>query len=364
MKKRFLLLILLIAGLSTKMAAQSDSLTQQPRLDFSGFLDVFYAYDFNEPTQGARQGFFFNHNRHNEFNVNLALFQVQLDGEAYRAKVGLMAGTYAQDNLAAEQDLIKNIFEAYAGISLNKDRSLWLDAGIFTSHIGFESAISSDNWTLSRSLVAENSPYYLAGVKLTFDPNDQLTLAAVVSNGWQRIQRVQGNSLPGFGTQVNYHPTDKISLNWSTLIGSDVPDDVRRLRIFNNFFGQFQLSEKVGLIAGFDIGAEQVEKNSSDYDIWYGPVVITRMAVSDQWALGLRGEYYVDKNQIIIATDTPNGFQTFGASLNVDYAPVPNVLCRLEGRLLNSKDNIFERSNAAVNSNVAVLASMAVQFGG
>lgn len=355
--------MLLITGLSTKVVAQGDSLIQKPRLDLSGFLDVFYAFDFNEPAGGTRQAFFFNHNRHNEFNVNLALFQIQVDGGAYRAKVGLMAGTYAQDNLAAEQDLIKNIFEAYAGLSLNKDRSLWLDAGVFTSHIGFESAISSDNWTLTRSLVAENSPYYLAGVKLTFDPNDQLTLAAVLSNGWQRIQRVPGNSLPGFGTQVNYHPSDKISLNWSTFIGSDVPNDVRQLRIFNNFFGQFQLSEKIGLIAGFDIGAEQIAKNSSDYDLWYGPVLITRLTFSEQWAMGLRTEYYVDKNQVIIATDTPNGFQTFGASVNVDFAPVSNVLCRLEGRLLNSKDSIFERRNSSVNTNVSVLASMAVQFG-
>lgn len=363
MKKGLLLLVISFAGLSVRVAAQGDSLVQKPKLDFFGFLDVFYAYDFNEPTNGVRQDFFFNHNRHNEFNVNLALFQVRLDGEAYRAKLGLMAGVYAEDNLAAEQDLIKNIFEAYAGISLNKNRNLWLDAGIFTSHIGFESAISSDNWTLTRSLVAENSPYYLAGVKLTFDPNDQLTLAALVSNGWQRIQRVPGNSLPGFGTQLNYHPSDKISLNWSTFIGSDVPDDVRQLRIFNNFYGQFQLSEKIGLIAGIDIGAEQTEKNSSDYDLWYGPVLITRFALSKQWTMALRAEYYVDDNQVIIATGTPNGFQTFGASLNVDYAPVSNVLCRLEGRLLNSKDQIFERNNVAVNSNIAILASMAVQFG-
>ncbi|MBK8628485.1 MAG: outer membrane beta-barrel protein [Saprospiraceae bacterium] len=28
-----------------------------------------------------------------------------------------------------------------------------MDAGIFPSHIGFESAISADNWTLTRSLL-------------------------------------------------------------------------------------------------------------------------------------------------------------------------------------------------------------------
>ena len=36
--------------------------------------------------------------------------------------------------------------------------NLWLDAGIFVSHIGLESANSRDNLTLTRSIMADNSP--------------------------------------------------------------------------------------------------------------------------------------------------------------------------------------------------------------
>jgi hypothetical protein len=52
---------------------------------------------------------------------------------------------------------LKNIYEANVGISLNKKNNLWVDAGVMPSHIGFESAISMDNWYLTRSLLAENS---------------------------------------------------------------------------------------------------------------------------------------------------------------------------------------------------------------
>jgi hypothetical protein len=34
------------------------------------------------------------------------------------------------------------------------------------SHIGFESAIGKDCATLTRSILADNSPYYEAGVKI------------------------------------------------------------------------------------------------------------------------------------------------------------------------------------------------------
>jgi hypothetical protein len=50
-----------------------------------------------------------------------------------------------------------------------------------------------------------------------------LEIAGLIVNGWQRIQRLQGNSLPSFGTQINYSPTEKITFNWSTFIGTDDP---------------------------------------------------------------------------------------------------------------------------------------------
>jgi hypothetical protein len=49
-----------------------------------------------------------------------------------------------------------------------RKKTLWLDAGIFGSHMGFESALSIDNPTLTKSFVAENSPYYWSGAKLTY----------------------------------------------------------------------------------------------------------------------------------------------------------------------------------------------------
>ncbi len=148
-----------------------------------------------------------------------------------------MAGTYAQNNLAGEQELLRHVFEANAGVALDVQGPLWLDAGIFPSHIGFESAVSADNPTLTRSILAENFPYYLAGAKLSCGPSEKWELTALVLNGWQRIQRVPGSSLPSLGslgTQVTYSPSPATTLNWSTFIGADDPDPTRRMRYFNN----------------------------------------------------------------------------------------------------------------------------------
>jgi hypothetical protein len=216
---------------------------------------------------------------------------------------------------------------------------------------------------LTRSILAENSPYYLSGAKLTFNPNDKWEFVALICNGWQRIKRITGNSLASFGTQIKFTPSDKITFNWSTFIGTDDPDTTRRMRYFNNFYGQLMLSDKLGLIVGFDIGAQQKIKASSNLDFWFSPVIITRYAFSEKWATAFRAEYYHDETSIMIPTGTTNGFKTSGLSLNFDYAPKSNLLCRIEGRWLKSKDNIFVQVNSFTQNNVFIVTSIAINFG-
>ncbi len=359
-------LFLLFMSLSKHEAnAQSDTTqTHLPLIELSGFVDAFYVFDFNRPETEYRQAFLYNHNRHNETNINLGLIKISAQHHKYRANIALQAGTYSNDNYANEPGVLKNIFEASSGMSINKKKSLWIDAGIFASHIGFESAISIDNWTLTRSLLAENSPYYLSGVKLSYSPNRKVELLVLACNGWQRIQRIKGNSLPSFGTQLKLIPTQNITLNWSTFIGTDDPDTKRRMRYFNNFYGQFQFKEKFGLIAGLDVGAQQRAKSSDTYDLWISPVCIAQFVLHKYWRAAIRAEYYQDETGIIIPTGTENGFKTTGISLNFDYAPTQNSMCRLEGRWLKSKDNIFESSSLPTNSNFIISISTAIKFSG
>lgn len=319
-------------------------------------------YDFNQPQGTKRQPFLFNHNRHNEFNLNFGFVKLGLEHSKYRANLALQKGTYVNDNYAAETKLLKNIFEANVGLSLNKKNNLWLDAGVFASHIGFESAISTSNWTMTRSVLAENSPYFLSGAKLTYNPNEKWEIAGLILNGWQRIQRLTGYSLPSYGTQINCRPTEKVTFNWSTFMGTNDPDTTRRMRYFNNLYGQFQPTQKFGLIVGFDIGIQQRIKGSSVYDLWFSPVLIGQYSIHKSWKTAIRAEYYQDETGIIIPTNTPNGFKTMGLSLNMDYSPTQNIICRIEGRWLNSKDQIFETKTALTDNNFIIATSIAIRF--
>ena len=121
------------------------------------------------------------------------------------------------------------------------------------------------------------------------------------------------------------------------------------MRYFHNFYAIIQATGKLGLTLGFDIGAQQKAKGSSDYNTWYTPIVMLKYAASDKVNVSIRSEYYSDANGVIIATGTSNGFKTFGYSLNVDYAIAENVLWRIEGRGFNSKDKIFDTGTSRQN---------------
>jgi len=354
--------IALIAFGITTVSAQETEKTQSP-FTFSGYVETYYSYDFGEPDNHVRPGFIYSHNKHNEVNLNLGLVKLNYSKENVRGNFALMAGTYSQYNLAAEQDLLKNVYEANAGVKISSKHNLWIDAGIMPSHIGFESAIGKDCATLTRSIMADNSPYYEAGVKIGYtSKSEKWYLAAMYLNGWQRIQKIDGNQTPAFGTQVTYKPSAKTTLNWSTYVGNEQPDNVKKWRYFNNFYGQFKVSEKTSLIAGFDIGAQQKVTESDQYDVWFAPILIAQYKPTTKIQLAARAEYFADEKGVIIATATPNGFKTYGFSTNFDYLVTDNVMFRVEARTLNSKDDIFLKNTDPNNQNVFLTTALAISF--
>jgi hypothetical protein len=153
---------------TSKKAAPSDSsavasTTAAPdssvKVTFGGFVDGYYAYDFNRPPQIDRS-YTTQPARANEFNINLAFVEAKVDGARVHGRLALQAGTSVQSNYAGEptigsvsgSTLSRHIQEAFAGYKVAD--KLWIDGGIFYSHIGNETWVSRDNWTYSRSFVA------------------------------------------------------------------------------------------------------------------------------------------------------------------------------------------------------------------
>jgi hypothetical protein len=353
---------LIIAAVALFTASNLQA-QEASKIKVTGYLETYYNYDFNKPSDNNRPAFIYSHNRHNEVNLNLGFIKANYDSEMVRANIALMAGTYTNANLAAEPGVLKNIFEANAGLKLSKTENLWIDAGIFSSHIGFESAISKDCWVLTRNIVSDNTPYYEAGAKLSYATKDgKLTTTVLYLNGWQKIKRLDGNSKPAGGVQITFKPSSKLTLNYSNYLGKEGENAVAVTRFYHNFYAVAQLSDQFGVTAGFDYGTQQIVKGQSAKSEVLSPVLIAQYKFNPKWAIAGRAEYYQDKDGVFIATGTANGFKTTGYSLNLDYAPISSAVVRLEGKVYDSKDQIFVRDLRSVNHNASLTASIAVSF--
>lgn len=357
--KTKLVLCLALCSIASFSAAQ-DSIST-PSLKLSAYVEAYYSNDLANPSNHLRPNFFYSYNRHNEVALNLGYIKAAYNAERVRGNLALMTGTYSQYNLAGEPAALRNIFEANVGVKLFKSQELWLDLGVLPAHIGFESAVGKDAWTLSRSLAAENSPYYETGARLSLSSQDgKWYAAALLLNGWQRMTRVDGIQNAVLGTQLTFKPSDKVTLNWSTYLGNEKPGELVVQRFFNNFYGVFNLSPKLGLIAGFDIGLQESSEDESS--TWFTPVAILRYMPNEHWAIAGRAEYYADQDEVIITT-SGKGFETLGWSLNLDYLPVPNVALRFEGRTLQGKSNyFFNRDGQGSSSNTVLTTALAISF--
>ncbi len=359
-------IVLLAATTSVNGSPDSSSFNVQStqwrgQLELSAYTEAYYQFDFNRPESGNRPPFVYSFHRHNIPNINLAMVKLNYSSQRFRANAAFMGGTYSVANLANEPVYLRNIFEANFCFNLLKQKQLWFDVGVLPSHIGFESAIGKDCRTLTRSILADNSPYFETGARLTYTSgNGKLLASVLLLNGWQRIQWIKGNTLPSFGWQVQGNPGSKLLINSSGFIGTDKPDAERKLRYFHNLYLVYSPAEKWEATIGFDIGAEQKQTNSRQYHLWYSPVLVARYQPLTQLAIAARYEFYSDKSGVIISSISPGGFQTLGYSLNIDAMPYPGIMLRVEGRLLQSVSG--DNFNKKEGNYTALSPSFAVSF--
>jgi hypothetical protein len=320
----------------------------------SGYIETYYTYDFNQPEDHLRPDFLFNFKRHNEFSVNLAFVRAQYTDEKVRGNLALMAGNYAQYNLAGEPAWAQMVYEASVGVKIID--KLWLDVGVMPSHIGFESAEGMETWHLSRSLLAENSPYFLTGGRLSYAWNEKFDITLWLTNGWQRVQRIERNQSMGIGLGLNHRPIEGLEINYSNYFGNEYPQTLYLPRFFNNFYTMYSFQDW-GITVGADHGLEGTIHD--DINQWYAFTISLRRKIMERVHLAARADHYSDVKGVIL----PRGMEVTGYSMNMDYQVSEKALARIEFRQFTSPEPIFDLPGAKFSKgNYAINTSLAIRF--
>ncbi len=359
--------VFVVLGIARPAIGQAPADSTALRVTFGGFVDTYYAYDTGRPRLFDR-AFTTQPARHNEANVNLAFIEAKLDGARVRGRIALQAGTSVESNYSGEPNtgtvsgptLSRHIQEATVGVRVAP--RVWIDGGIYLSHIGAESWASRDNLTYTRSLMADYSPYYQAGAKATWS-GSKVTAQINLVNGWQIIS--ENNQDKSVGVRIDYAPSSKVTMSVYNLIGNEMPDTLAgRTRAYEGATIRFAPSSKATVVAAFDFGWQAGPAGLSG-STWYGTALFGRVQLSEQVAVTARLERYNDPDQVIIATSTTHGFRVNGGSFGVDVAPYRGVVWRNEIRGLHGNSPLFPDRNSATgrsNTNAFIVTSLGLSF--
>ena len=310
------------------------------RTEVSGFVDTYYAYNFNTPakpctTVGGVAIFNCLRNfdvAHNSFSLNLAEvafekkptadsrggFRVDLD---YGATAALVAGFEPGGT-----GLYQNIQQAYLSYLAPTGTGLQLDFGKFVTPTGNEVIETKDNWNYSRGLLfALAIPYYHMGMRASYSPNDKVTVSGYLVNGWNNaIDNNKGKTVIG---TVTFKPNGTTTLIENYIGGPEGPnqDSGSNWRNLSDTILTYTANKQVSLAANYDYAQDKLGSTTST---WQGIAGYLRYQPMDWFALTPRVEYFDDKD----AFATGVAQKVKEATVTFEFKHKDGVMMRLEYR--------------------------------
>ena len=309
-------------------------------------------------SEAERAHYVANYHRFNkpEFNFSAATFHYT--SNHFRTSLGLMAGTYTDRNMLSEEPSARNIYEASIGYRFTSDEDIWLDVGVLPSHIGFESVPAQKNWSGSRSLVADLSPYYETGLRLSYRPNESWYFSILALNGWQRITVPLERFGESWGMQVTWQPEPNWLINSSSFIGRVPSSKEGTTRMYSNLYTTLQLNPRMWVMAGWDWGMQDNRLVQ-----WNDLLLQYRYAFAYNKFFGnFRYEYLSDPSSIFRPDLAGIKNRVHLTSLNFDYLLLRKCMLRAEMNYQISPDKIFNTGKVNDDRLLSFLLVASVQL--
>jgi hypothetical protein len=357
--------LLLCSDASAQTFVRQVSADTLKTITLEGYADIYFGYDFNEPTS-ANRPYAVSQSRHNEININLAYLSLKYNSPRARVTFTPGFGTYMNANYAAEKQTLQYIIEANIGVKPFKNKDVWIDAGVFVAPYTTETALAHDQLLYSRSCGAEYSPYYLTGVRGTLPLGRKVTLWLYLINGWQVIQDV--NTPLAFASALQWNVSEKLSLNWSTFAGNEHsdahPND--QARLLSDLSCSYSPTKRLSLSANGYVGSQK-QKDSSDREqtkIWYQFNLNGRYYFTNAQSVGFRTEYFRDEHAVIAIPITGfKEFDCFSFSLGYNINITENISFHAEGRYYKSANEIFiNKEGKIADTDVLMIGGITAKF--
>ncbi|TDM00382.1 MAG: porin [Flavobacteriaceae bacterium] len=317
MKKAYLILAVL---LSSGMAFGQDS-----KVEISGSADVYYKYDFAK-RENIQTSFGTDQN-----SLSIGMLDVvakkttgktSFVGELSFGPRGQFQSIPNGDGREGDEGNTFNVQNLYVSYNVNDD--LKLTAGYMSTFEGYEMISPAANFHYSTSYLFTNGPFQNAGLKANYAVSDKVdVMLGVFTDTWNTYKTDPNNGLSTIGGQVAFRPAENISTYFDFLTGDESGT------LFD-FTGNFQVTDAFKLA----VNAATFKHGDASTRDFSGVALYPSYAITDNFALGLRGEYftYQDKGS---ESQEITAFTLSGNLKSGDLMFIPEI------RLDSGKNEIF-----------------------
>jgi len=338
-------LLLCLAGFAGTAVAQdlNQAAAPAPSWKFGAWLDADYSKDFNAPPNHL----FRNRGttpRVDELDLNMAGAWVR-KAPAQASRWGVEATVHAgrdseafgfsstAPNLAAA-DWLLHFGPTNVSYLAPTGKGLTLQAGIFSSLIGYDSLYARDNLSYTRPWGADYTPYLMMGVNATYPLTPSVTVTGLLVNGYWHL--AHANDAPSIGGQISYKPGNVVTVKQTMLYGPHQTDTALE---FWRFLSDTILERKTARLttaAEFQAGEERVAGPGGPRALWLAAQVPVRWAMQGPWSVTIRPEFCWDRDGRWIGSEQSVGAVTSMLERRIAVRRVQTIL-RLEHRYDNSQ---------------------------
>jgi hypothetical protein len=328
----------------------------------SGFVDVYYGYNSNQPAQRttALRNFDINSS---QFALNMIELVADKAPDATASRVGyhvalgfgqamnlvnagegaspLLPGTPLGGPPSTISNFDQYLKEGYLEYLAPVGKGLQINVGKFVTPAGAEVIETKDNWNYSRGLLFSWAiPYFHFGVSGKYAFNSKFALTGYLMNGWNNS--VDNNSGKTTGFSAAWTPNSKFSLIENYLVGPEQSNDNSDFRHLTDTVVTYNPNAKLSLMANYDYGHDRVPVitpglTTTNPVWWTGIAGYIKYAPNATWAIATRGEWFKDHNGF--STGTAQNVGEFTLTLQRTLAS--KIITRLEFRRDMSDQDVF-----------------------
>ncbi len=342
-------------------------------MDFSGYLDGYYSYNVNRPSNAANGQIndLYNFNdKTDQFNLSAAKLTINHDPDPFGVHADLLFGrTNVLIHSPTDKDTDNYLEQAYVSAKPAKAKGAEFDFGQFVTSAGAEVIEAKDNWNYSRSLLfAWAIPYYHFGLRTSMPVTKTWTAGLQVVNGWNDVVANNGGvtigltsalTKPKYGWAVNFYTGPQnadTQKGYRNLIDTTVTlTPTAKFNAYLNYdYGQ---NHTPAAVTQNDSGTVTTPAASPH---WQGAAVAVHEQITPKTALSGRFEYF-DDNQGF-STGSAQAVKEFTGTY--EYKWVEGLLTRVEYRHDWSNQYYFHKGNTELVEAQSTLTVAFIAFFG